>query len=162
MSYAIITLYTVRLERRAKILMKSLFEKATPVREEDVINFLLSGKTHADEFETQLEVRERTVLFSDIRDYTVMSESMNADKVMKTLNNYYSEMQTVINECGGKIWEYVGDAQMVIFGEKSNGRYPPECKVSDKFANMNPADQAVHAAQRMVEHLETLNARAQE
>ena len=162
LAFVLVTLYLVRAERRAKMLMKSLFEKATPVREEDVIEFLLSGKTDADQFEPELEVRERTVVFSDIRDYTVMSESMNADRVMNTLNVYYSEMQTVVNECGGKIWEYIGDAQMVVFGEKTNGRYPPECQVLPEFANMNPSDQAVHASIRMVEKLEQLNARARE
>lgn len=160
LAFALITFYLIRAERRAKMLMKTLFEKATPVREDDVIKFLLSGKTEADDFETQLEVRERTVLFSDIRDYTVMSESMNADRVMKTLNVYYSEMQMVINECGGKIWEYVGDAQMVIFGEKAHGRYPPECQVRPEYANLKPADQAVHAAINMVARLEQLNADA--
>jgi adenylate cyclase len=162
MVYCTDTILLIRAEQRAKLLMKTLFEKATPVREDDVIEFLLSGKTDADEFEPQLEVRERTVLFSDIRDYTVMSESMNADQVMKTLNHYYSEMQTVINECGGKIWEYVGDAQMVIFGEKTHGRYPPECKVKAEYENMNAADQAVHAAVNMVARLEQLNAEARQ
>lgn len=162
LAFTMITIYLVRAERRAKMLMKSLFEKATPVREEDVIDFLLSGKTDADEFEPELEVRERTVLFSDIRDYTVMSESMDAGEVMKALNTYYSEMQIIINECGGKIWEYIGDAQMVVFGEKSNGRYPPECQVKPAYANLNPADQAVHAAIKMVERLEQLNTEARE
>lgn len=162
LSFTMVTIYLVRAERRAKMLMKSLFEKATPVREEDVINFLLSGKTDADEFEPELEVRERTILFTDIRDYTVMSESMDAGEVMKTLNTYYSEMQVIINECGGKIWEYIGDAQMVVFGEKTNGRYPPECQVKPAYANLNPADQAVHAAIKMVERLEQLNAQARE
>lgn len=162
LSFTMITIYLVRAERRAKMLMKSLFERSTPVREEDVINFLLSGKTDADEFEPELEVRERTVLFTDIRDYTVMSESMDAGEVMKTLNTYYSEMQIIINECGGKIWEYIGDAQMVVFGEKSNGRYPPECQVKPAYANLNPADQAVHAAIKMVERNEQLNAQARE
>lgn len=162
MSFSMITIYLVRAERRAKMLMKSLFEKATPVREEDVIEFLLSGKTEAEQFETQLEVRERTILFSDIRDYTVMSESMNAEQVMRTLNTYYSEMQTVINGCGGKIWEYVGDAQMVVFGEHADGRYPPECQVKPEFASLSPADQAVNAAMQMVERLEALNEKAHE
>lgn len=158
LAYSAITFHLIIAERRAKELMKTLFQKATPVRDQDVIDFLLSGKQTADEFETKLEVRERTVLFSDIRDYTVMSESMDADKVMMTLNSYYSEMGRVINECGGKIWEYVGDAQMVLFGEPQQGHVESSVPVLPEFAEMKPADQAVHASCRMVARLEELNA----
>lgn len=58
-----------------------------------------------------------TVLFSDIRGFTSMSEKMSAEDVSKILNEYFAEMEPIINKYNGVINKFIGDAIMVIFGE---------------------------------------------
>lgn len=58
-----------------------------------------------------------TVLFSDIRGFTSMSEKMPADEVSTILNEYFSQMEPIIRKYNGVINKFIGDAIMVIFGE---------------------------------------------
>ena len=58
-----------------------------------------------------------TVLFSDIRGFTSMSEKMPADEVSKILNEYFAQMEPIIRKYNGVINKFIGDAIMVIFGE---------------------------------------------
>ena len=58
-----------------------------------------------------------TVLFSDIRGFTSMSEKMSAEDVSIILNEYFSEMEPIITKYNGVINKFIGDAVMAIFGE---------------------------------------------
>jgi adenylate cyclase len=57
-----------------------------------------------------------TVLFTDIRGFTAMSEKLDAQQVVKLLNEYFTRTVDVIMEHGGVVDKYIGDALMVIFG----------------------------------------------
>ena len=64
---------------------------------------------------------EMSVLFSDIRDFTTLSESMNPEENFRFINSYLSRMEPVINENNGFIDKYIGDAIMALFsGEADN------------------------------------------
>ena len=58
-----------------------------------------------------------TVLFSDIRGFTSMSEKMSAEEVSAILNEYFAEMEPIIIKYNGVINKFIGDAIMAIFGE---------------------------------------------
>ena len=58
-----------------------------------------------------------TVLFSDIRGFTSMSEKMSAEEVSAILNEYFGEMEPIISKYNGVINKFIGDAIMAIFGE---------------------------------------------
>ena len=58
-----------------------------------------------------------TVLFSDIRGFTSMSEKMSAQEVSQLLNEYFSEMEPVVTKYNGIINKFIGDAVMAVFGE---------------------------------------------
>ena len=58
-----------------------------------------------------------TVLFSDIRGFTSMSEQMTAQQVSEILNEYFTEMEPIITKYNGIINKFIGDAVMAIFGE---------------------------------------------
>lgn len=62
------------------------------------------------------EEKEVSVLFSDIRGYTNLSEKMNPKEIMGFLNEYHSRMSRIFSENKGRIFDYQGDAQMVVFG----------------------------------------------
>ncbi|MBK9625036.1 MAG: guanylate cyclase [Rhodocyclaceae bacterium] len=56
-----------------------------------------------------------TVLFSDLRDFTALSESMSPQENFNLLNSYLMQMEPVITAHGGFIDKYVGDAIMALF-----------------------------------------------
>ena len=61
--------------------------------------------------------QEMTVLFSDIRDFTTISETMTPQDNFDFLNEYLGRVGPVIRENGGFIDKYIGDAVMAIFPE---------------------------------------------
>jgi adenylate cyclase len=60
--------------------------------------------------------REGTVMFSDLRGFTSMAESLAPDQVIDVLNHYLSEMSDAIMDHGGTLVAYMGDGIMAVFG----------------------------------------------
>lgn len=59
---------------------------------------------------------EASVLFSDVRGFTTLSESMEPPQVVEVLNSFLTAVSEVILEHGGMIDKFVGDEVMAIFG----------------------------------------------
>ena len=62
------------------------------------------------------EEREVTILFTDIRGFTSMSENMKPEEVVTTLNEYFSEMIDIVFKYNGTLDKIIGDELMVVFG----------------------------------------------
>ena len=60
--------------------------------------------------------KEVSILFSDIRSFTTISESMTPDALVNSLNRYFSSMVNIIMNQDGVVDKYIGDAIMAIFG----------------------------------------------
>ena len=60
---------------------------------------------------------ELTILFSDLRDFTSLSERMKPEDVVKLLNPYLKTMSEIIHQYGGTVDKYEGDAIIAFFGE---------------------------------------------
>ena len=61
--------------------------------------------------------RKMTVLFSDIRSFTSLSESMSPQENFNFLNSYLSQVSPIIRKQRGFIDKYIGDALMALFPE---------------------------------------------
>jgi adenylate cyclase len=57
-----------------------------------------------------------TVLFADIRDFTQISEHLDAREVVLLLNEFFTAMTGVILDAGGTLDKYIGDCVMALFG----------------------------------------------
>jgi adenylate cyclase len=62
------------------------------------------------------EMKELTVMFSDIRGFTTLSEGLTPDELVRLLNEYLGEMTEVIFESHGTLDKYIGDAIMAFWG----------------------------------------------
>ncbi len=61
--------------------------------------------------------KKLTVMFSDIKNFTQTSESLQPEELTEYLNEYFSEMTQIALEHGATIDKYIGDAMMVFFGD---------------------------------------------
>jgi adenylate cyclase len=60
---------------------------------------------------------ELTILFSDIRGFTTISERLSPEEVVSLLNPYLEVMSSIIHKHGGTVDKYEGDAIVAFFGE---------------------------------------------
>ena len=90
---------------------------------EDVAKRILSSKDGA---RMGGEVREVTVLFSDLRGYSTISETLSPTETVEFLNEYLTVMNAEIDKHGGCIIEFLGDAILAVFGAPSELDHHPE------------------------------------
>jgi adenylate cyclase len=62
------------------------------------------------------EKREMTVLFSDVRGFTTLSERMSPEALVKFINSYLTPMTQIVLEEEGTLDKYIGDALMAFWG----------------------------------------------
>ncbi|WP_377480442.1 MAG: adenylate/guanylate cyclase domain-containing protein [Microcoleus anatoxicus] len=80
---------------------------------------LLSRDTLSDVKLGDSVEKEMSILFSDIRDFTALSEGMTPQENFKFINAYLSRMEPGIIENHGFIDKYIGDAIMALFGHSA-------------------------------------------
>jgi adenylate cyclase len=95
------------------------------------------------EDETASETREVTILFSDLRDFTALSQRISGAEVVALLNQCHERMVETVFAHGGTLDKYLGDGLMAYFGAP--------------IAQPDHPERAVRCALAMQERLRELN-----
>ena len=90
------------------------------------------------------ERRRVTVLYSDVRGFTALAESLPPEAVAEQLSEYFAAMVELVFEHGGTLDKFIGDALLAVWGAPS--------------ALEDAADRAVGAARAMQQEMTRLNA----
>ncbi|VEG92306.1 adenylate/guanylate cyclase domain-containing protein [Legionella spiritensis] len=100
--------------RKSLQLRKDFIQKAfSCYMSDDVVKSLLKSPS---QLAVKGDKRKITIVFSDLRNFTGLSETLPPEAVFAALNNLYEHMVNVIEKYGGTIDSFIGDAIMVIFG----------------------------------------------
>lgn len=134
--YAMAALSEYLQERRARQRSVDMFGRFLDPR---VVKDLVSEGTQALNDYVNARERELSVLFSDIRGFTTLSESRSAEEIVSLLNRYFSRQTHVIFAHSGTVDKFIGDAIMAFWGAP--------------IANKTHACDAVAAALDMVDAL---------
>src|SRR3954464_5323455 len=131
------TAYRYFVEDYQKRVVKKLFGRYVS---KDVFEQLMA---HPDRAELGGKRREMSVLFSDIRGFTTVTEKGDAEALVAQLNEYFTRMVEIVFRHQGTVDKFVGDMVMALFG----------APVDDP----NHAEHAVAAAVDMIGELRELN-----
>ena len=122
--------------------IRNIFQKYVPQE-------LIDQFYHNPESMLVGETRNLAILFSDIRKFTTISEQLEPDDLVNSLNSYFSTMVEIIMDREGIIDKYIGDAIMAFFGA-------PVSHGESDVVN------SVYAALEMSEAVDTFNERQRE
>ena len=133
-----ITLLLYLLEERERIYLKNAFARYVSP---EIVRRI---EENPSELNLDGERKEISVLFSDIRGFTAVSEVLQPDDLRALLNAYFKPMTEAIQRAGGTVDKFIGDAIMALFGAP--------------LALDSHASASVRAAEAMVMALDRLRA----
>lgn len=141
--YTIFAIYTINMlfgyffETRSRSHMDSLFGQYVPP---DLVREMSRDPEH---YSLASQKRELSVLFTDIRGFTTISEGLDAGELSDLMDEYLTPMTQIVHESHGTIDKYIGDAVMAFWGAP--------------VFHPHHADHAVGAGLSMLRALDTLN-----
>ncbi|MCG2715055.1 MAG: adenylate/guanylate cyclase domain-containing protein [Candidatus Marinimicrobia bacterium] len=109
-SYVSNVVYQFISEQKEKKKIRGMFQTYMSPK---VLKYL---EDHPDAFSLSGEKREATMFFSDVADFTTISESLSAEELSIVLNKYLSPMTDILMSYDGYVDKYEGDAIMCDFG----------------------------------------------
>jgi adenylate cyclase len=99
-------------ERNATL--RSLSERLSHYLSPQVYKSIFEG---VQDTSIQAKRKKLTIFFSDIKDFTQTTESMEAEDLTYLLNKYFSEMSKIALSYGATIDKFIGDAMLMFFGD---------------------------------------------
>jgi len=104
------TIHRFMLEEQERVRLRRTFEAyVAPTVVHEIMK-------HPDNLRLGGERRELTILFTDIRGFTTLSENLAPEELVKVLHDFFNPMSNIIIQHSGTIDKYMGDAIMALFG----------------------------------------------
>jgi adenylate cyclase len=132
-----VALYRALAEEREKRKVRGAFQQYLSP---EVIRRLLENPELVQPRKTEI-----TVMFTDVRGFTTISERLDAQDLALLLNDYLTAMTRIVFDCGGTLDKYIGDAVMAFWGAP--------------IEEPSHAVNACHAALEMLERLAEMQRR---
>lgn len=111
LSFLVVKYYIYDYRNREIVAIKNIFR---PYLAPQMLDEVIRKKDYLEVLKG--ERRVVTVMFADIADFTVLSERLPTDEVVKILNEFLTQMTNVIFENKGTLDKYTGDGVMAVFG----------------------------------------------
>ena len=105
---------------------------------------LLSKKSIVDVELGDTVAREMSVLFTDLRDFTSLSENISLEENFNFINAFLSRMEPAIRENNGFIDKFIGDAIMALFSGSADDAVQAGISMLQRLADYNQTRQAKH------------------
>ena len=151
-----VTLHQERLLGACSIEYRNLVEKAkaSGATLEKYVGTSVTERASKGALASQLggELRRVYVLFSDVRGFTRMTESLKPEETVEILNQIFTAMEKVITEHGGDINKYIGDAILAHFrrpygqeGEAAKMVLRTACAMQERFEALNKSIQVAYS-----------------
>ncbi|MEN8178613.1 MAG: adenylate/guanylate cyclase domain-containing protein [Pseudomonadota bacterium] len=99
-----------------KAVSQTLQHDLTPPKQAQLRQALLKNLTQTKQATGSPEYKEMTILISDLRGFTAISEQTSAKTLIDILNHYFSRMCEIIYRYGGTVDKFMGDSIMALFG----------------------------------------------
>jgi len=108
--YTLNMIFGYLFETRSRSHMDSLFGQYVPP---DLVKEMSRAPQH---YSLKSEKLELSVLFTDVRGFTTISEGLDASDLSELMNQYLTPMTRIVHESKGTIDKYIGDALMAFWG----------------------------------------------
>ena len=139
MTYVVITVVKFTAEQKQTAVLRATFGRYVSPQ---ILEHILA---HPEKVQLGGERRDLTILFSDIRGFTSISEASEPEEVVEMLNEYLTRMVEILLDHGGTLDKFIGDAVMGFWNAPA--------------ADGEHARHAVHCAVTMIEETARLRER---
>ena len=112
-------------------MLESLSSKLSKYLAPQIYQSIFSGRQ-----DVSLETKRKklTVFFSDIKDFTQITEDLQAEELASLLNEYFTEMSKIALEHGATIDKFIGDAMLMFFGDPESKGVEEDAMASVRMA----------------------------
>jgi adenylate cyclase len=127
LTYVVLTVMNIVAEQQQTAVLRTTFGRYVSPQ---ILDHILA---HPEKVQLGGERRDLTILFSDIRGFTTISEASEPEQVVEMLNEYLTRMVEILLDHGGTLDKFIGDAVMGFWnapaGDTDHPRHAVACAV---------------------------------